>query len=406
MRIHVAIAVGLLAGLLFGLLAAVTGSPPLLHAAEAVAPLGTVFVNLLKMIVIPLVASTLFVGIAGMGDLRRLGRLGAYALGFFAITTIVAVLIGMGTMQLLLPLASESARAAAATRSTTPAPTLPGPVQFLIGLIPANPFRAASDGALLPLIVFTALFAAAAGTLPTEQRDRLMNIARPVTAALIRLVDWVLWVAPVGVFALAAPVTARSGPALLESLGIFIVAVIVGLIVFVAGLYLPAVGALGRFPTLRFLRAALAAQIIAFTTTSSATAIPALLEGADELALSPAVSSFVVPLGASLNRAGSALFQGAAVVFLAWLYGVSLSAAGLGSAVFATALVSITVASIPSASVLTLAPALGTVGIPLDGMAVLLGVDRIPDMFRTATNVTGDLVACAVIDRLTQHQAE
>ena len=177
-------------------------------------------------------------------------------------------------------------------------------------------------------------------------------------------------------------------------------AVLIGLAIFVALVYLPIVHAGARIPATKFLSAALESQMIAFSTTSSATAIPAMLEATDgPLAVGRETSSFVIPLGATLNRAGSALFQGAALIFLAWLYRVPIPAGAIGAAIFATALVSITVASVPSASVITLAPALGAVGVPLDGLAVLLGVDRIPDMFRTATNVTGDLAAAAVLDR-------
>jgi DAACS family dicarboxylate/amino acid:cation (Na+ or H+) symporter len=375
MKLHVAIALGLAGGLLFGLLAALTDSPTLIAAAEGVEPLGIAFINLLKMVVIPLVGTTLFVGVAGMGDLKRLTRMGAYTLLFFAVTTLVAVVLGMGTMRLMLPLASEAA--ARAVEATAPdAAALPGPVEFLVGLIPANPFKAAADGALLPLIVFTMLFGAATGTLPFEDRKRLVGLATSVSAALIKLVP------------------------MLQSLGVFVMAVLVGLTVFIVCVYLPTVRLLGRMEPDTFLRACLGPQIIAFTTTSSAATIPAMLEAADEqLHLVREVSSFVIPLGASINRAGSALFQGCGVIFLAWLYGVQVPAAGLGVAVLATALVSITVASVPAASVLSLAPALGVVGIPLDGMGVLLGVDRIPDMARTATNVTGHMSAAVVMDR-------
>ncbi len=396
MKIHVAIVIGLLGGLLFGLLAALTGSPALLGLAEGVSPLGTAFVNLLRMVVFPLVASTLFVGVAGMSNLKQLGRLGTQTLLFFWSTTIVAILIGMGAMKLLLPMAGAAARDATAEAGGIEAPELPTALDFLLGLIPSNPFQAAADGALLPFIVFTVMFAAATAALPTEQRQRLIDLANPIAAALIKLVHWILWTAPIGVFALAAPVTARSGWAMLQSLAVFVLAVIGGLVLFVAVVYVPLVGAFGKMRPGRFLKGSIGPQVIAFSSTSSAATIPAMLEAADELELSRRVASFVVPLGAALNRSGSALFQGASVVFLAWLYQVPLPIGALAGVVLATFLVSLTVASVPSASILTLAPALGHVGVPLDGLAVLLGIDRIPDMFRTAVNVTGDMAATAV----------
>ena len=400
MKLHLAIALGLVGGLLLGIAASATGSPFLLGIAAACEPLGRAFVNVLKMVVIPLVTAVIFVGVASLGDLRRLGRLGGLTMLFFALTSVVGVLMGMGTMKLMLPLTSEAA-AQAVTVQAPEGPALPGPIEFLLGLIPANPFAAAAEGALLPLIVFTVLFAAAAGVLPRPERERLIALARSVAAALVKLVHWILWVAPVGVFALAAPVTARAGWAMLQSLLTFVLAVLVGLTAFIAVVYLPAVRFLSGMRVGRFLRACVSPQVIAAATTSSPATVPAMLEAADEnLGVSQPVSSFVVSLGAGLGRAGSALFQGAGIVFLAWLFDVSLPLAGVEAAVLATFIVSFTVASVPGGSVLSLAPALSTVGIPLDGIAVLLGVDRIPDMARTATNVTGTLTAAVVVDKL------
>ena len=399
MKLHIAIAIGLVAGLLFGLVAAVSGLPFLIAMAEGVEPIGTAFVNLLEMVVVPLVAAVIYVGVAKLGDLRQLGRMGGYTLLFFAGTTVVSVLLGMAVMAALLPLASDAA-ARAVTAAATEAPTLPGPIDFLVSLIPSNAFKAAADGALLPLVVFTVLLGAATGALHKEHKDRLVPLAESLTAALIKLVHWILWVAPIGVFALAAPVTARAGWAIIQSLLAFMLAVLVGLVLFVAATYLPLVRFVGRMPVRTFLRGCVTPQLIAAGTTSSAATVPAMLETAQkEWELSPVVSGFVISLGAGLGRAGSALFQGAAIVFLAWLFGVSLPITGIAGALLATFVVSFTVAGVPGGSVVSLAPALGTLGIPLDGMAILLGVDRIPDMARTATNVTGTLAATVVVER-------
>jgi Na+/H+-dicarboxylate symporter len=400
LKLHIAIALGLVGGLLLGLAAAVTGNPILVGLAASVEPLGKAFVDILKMVVIPLVTAVVFVGVASLGDLRRLGRMGGLTLLFFAAMALIGVLVGMGVMRLMLPLTSEAA-AQVVGSEVTDAPTLPGAVDFLLGLIPANPFAAAAEGALLPLIVFTVLLAAAAGTLPRRERDRLISLARSIAAALVKLVDWILWIAPLGVFALAAPVTARAGWAILQSLMTFVLAVLVALVAFISLVYVPAVRFLARRPVGHFLKACITPQVIAAATTSSPATVPAMLEAADEdLNVSQPVSSFVVSLGAGLGRAGSAVFQGAGIVFLAWLFSIPLPAAGIGGAVLATFIVSIAVASVPGGSVLSMAPALGTVGIPLDGIAVLLGVDRIPDMARTATNVTGTLTATVVVDRM------
>jgi Na+/H+-dicarboxylate symporter len=397
MRLHVAITLGLLGGLGLGLIAAVTGSPVLLGLAQGIEPVGTIFINLLKMVVVPLVAAALFVGVAGMGNLKRLGRLGARAMAFFAITTLMAVLAGMGAMRLALPLADPAAVRAVAAVAAPSAPHVGGVRDFLVSLIPANPIQAAADGALLPLVVFTVLIAAAAGTLPEPRRRPLIDLADALATALIRLVHGLLWVAPVGVFALSAPVTARSGWALLQSLLVFVGAVSAGLLVFAAGVYLPVATLLSARGPVRLVRACLGSQLIALTTASQATAIPAMLEATDSLGVPREGPSLVLPLGASLNRAGSALFQGAGVVFLAWLYQVPLPLASVGGAVLATFLAAFTVASAPAASVVSLAPALSHVGVPLDGLGVLLGVDRIPDMLRTATNATGTITAAVIL---------
>ncbi len=398
LKLHLWIALGLVGGLILGLAASMTGSPILMWAAESVAPIGDAFVNLLKMVVLPLIASVIFVGISSLGDLRRLGRMGAITMAFLGVAAIVGVLTGMAVMRLLLPWASEAA-AQAITPASVDASTALQPLQFLLDLIPSNPFQAAAEGALLPLIVFTILVAAAAGALPESERDRLNRLAQAVAAALIKLVHWVLWIAPVGVFALAAPVTARAGWAVLQSLIMFVLAVLVGLSLYISLLYIPIVRYLARRHAGQFLRACVSPQAIAAASTSSPATVPAMLEAASEMGVSRAVAGFVIPLGAGIGRGGSAVFQGAGIVFLAWLYGVPLAAAGIGGAILATFIVSFAVASVPGGSVLSMAPAIDTVGIPLDGLAVLLSIDRIPDMARTATNVTGTMTATVLVDR-------
>jgi Na+/H+-dicarboxylate symporter len=394
---NVAIVLGLLCGLLLGFGAALTGAGALHAVATGVAPLGTAFVKLIRLVVIPLVGSTLFSAIATMGDLRRLGRLGLHTLGFLWGTTLLAILTGMIVMSAALPFAGTLTIAPADGAIATAAS--PGFFDFLLSLIPENPVKAAADGALLPMIVFTVLFAAAAATLPEGQRARLEDLADSVTAALIRLIHWILWTAPVGVFALAAPVAAGAGLDLLRSLGIFIVAVIVGLVIFTAVVYLPFVRFVARLESRRFFAATVEPAAIAFSTTSSAATLPAMFNATDQLGLPRPLASFVLPIGAAVNRSGSALYQGSAVIFLGHLYGASVSPGELIAALFATFLVALTIAPVPSASVVTLPPALAAVGVPLDGLGILLGIDRIPDMFRTVVNVTGNVVATAVVRR-------
>ena len=394
--LHIAIAAGLILGLATGLLGA-AGSDFFLAIALASAPFGTAFMNAIRMVIIPLVMAVVFTGVANLGDPRKLGKLGGTTLVFFWATVVPAIVIGMGTMWLGLNFAPEMAAPEAAAREAT---TLPSMVDFLVSLIPDNLFAAAANGALLQLIVFTALLAAAAGTLEDEKRLRLVQFAEALSEALIKLVWWILWTAPIGIFGLAAPVTAQLGWGLIQSLAVFVVSVVVGLGIYISVVYLPLLKFVGGIGPLQFLGGTFGAASIAFSTTSTAAALPVTLEEAKlKLGVSEPVADLVLPLGASMYRAGSALFQGAAVIFLAHLFEVPIPPAALGGAVLATFLVSLTVAPVPSSGVVTLAPALDAVGIPLAGLSILLGIDRVPDMFRSTTNLLGQITTAVVVDK-------
>jgi len=396
--LHVLIALGLVLGLATGLGASATGSEFLHAIAAGSAPFGTAFMNAIRMVVIPLVMAVIFTGVARLGDPRKLGRMGGLTLGFFWITVLPAIVIGMLAMKAGLAFAPEMAMPVTAAQD---APELPGFVDFLVSLIPSNPFAAASSGQLLPLIVFTTLLAAATGTLDDKRRETLIGVADAASEALIKLVWWILWTAPIGIFGLAAPVTAQLGWGLVQSLGVFIVSVILGLAFFLSVVYLPLLHFVGGISPVRFFKGTFGAASVAFSTTSTVAALPVMLEEAKgNLGVSETVADLVLPLGASMYRAGSALFQGAAIVFLAHLFDVPFPLAAAGGAVLATFLVSLTVAPVPSSGVMTLAPALDAVGIPISGLAILLGVDRIPDMFRSATNLLGQVTTSVVVSSL------
>ena len=402
--LQLGIATGLILGLIVGLGASATGSP-LLHAiAAGSAPLGAIFMNAIRMVVIPLIVAVIFTSIANLGDPRRLGRIGGLTIAFYWITTIPAIAIGMLTMNIGLRFASDMEMPQATSAEV---PELQSMVDFLVSLVPANPFAAASSGAILPLIVFTALIAAATGTLPEERRDRLVGFADAGSDALIKLVWWILYAAPIGVFGLAAPVTATLGWDLVQSLAIFIVSVGVGLLLFLMLVTLPLMYFIGRIGPLSCLRDTFGAVSIAVSTTSTATAIPVTLEETiKNLKVSTTVADILVPLGASMHRPGSALFQGAAVVFLAHLYGVPIPLTVIGAAMLATFMVSLTVAPVPSSSVMTMAPALDVVGVPVGGLAIMLGIDRIPDMMRSGVNLLGQVSAAVCVDRWTKDGRE
>ena len=402
--LHLAIAAGLVLGLAVGLGASATGNTWLLALAEGSAPFGAIFMNAIRMVIIPLIITIIFTSIARLGDPRKLGRIGGLTIAFYWITLIPAIAIGMGTMKFGLRFASEIDMPEAAAADV---PELQSIVDFIVSLVPANPFAAASNGALLPLIVFTALVAAATGTLAAERRERMINIADDASAALIKLVWWILYTAPIGVFGLAAPVTARLGWDLVQSLGIFIVFVFVGLVIFVAVITLPLVYFVAGVGPLKYLKGTFGGMSIAVSTTSTAAAIPVTREETIEnIGVSPTIANLLVPLGASMHRPGSALFQGAAIVFLAYLYGVPIPLTAIAAAMLATFLVSLTVAPVPSSGVVTMAPALDAIGVPVAGLAIILGIDRIPDMMRSAVNILGQVSAAALVDRWTADTRE
>ncbi|WP_419950274.1 dicarboxylate/amino acid:cation symporter [Candidatus Palauibacter sp.] len=396
-----AILIGLALGLGLGVAASATGSPALIGLAEAADPLGQVFLRAIQMVVIPLVAAIVFVGVGRIGNLRRLGRLGGLAVGFFWVTTLPAILIGMGVMRLGL---SFTAPVAPSTDAAEVATESPGVIDFLLNLVPRNPIQVAAEGALLPLILFMVLFAAATTTLPKEKQEILTSFADTVSEALIKLMSWVLWTAPVGVFGLAAPVTARTGMAMLQNLGVFILSVVVGLFIMKALVLLPLVRFVGRMRPGRFIRGTVGTYTVGFTTTTSVGTLPMMLQEADKLGLSKSSYRLILPLAASINRPGSALFQGASLVFLAAMYGVPLGPAPVAAAVLATFLAAMTVAPVPSASIVSLVPVLNVVGVPLAGLGILLGIDRLPDVFRSAANVIGHMAAATTVDRMTRNR--
>src|SRR6266849_6793683 len=291
---HVWMALGLLAGLALGLAAVRTRSPVLLAATQSLRPLGTLFLNLLSMVVIPLVATALFAGVAGLGDLRRVGRLGIRTLAFFWAMSLGAILIGFVVAALLLPLAPITADQQAALRQAAAADTaavrhaaeqIPTGARFIVELIPSNPVRAAVDGNLLPLIVFITIFAVAAAALPDEKRHALTDLADVATQALIRIVRWVLLFAPLGIFAIVAGAVAQFGVELIKAMLVFILTVIAGLAVLITvvllPVVLPVVALVARLGPGRYLRAIRASLLMAFSTTSSLATLPVMLEAAE-----------------------------------------------------------------------------------------------------------------------------
>jgi len=402
--------IGLIAGLLVGLIAAglaQRGDPGLADLVGTIRPIGSLFLNLLSMVVIPLVATALFAGIAKLGDLRTVGRLVVRTLAFFWATALAGIVLGFLVAAAVLPRAAVTPEQQVALRAAQggdqgliqrAAETIPSGAQFIVQLVPANPFKAAAEGNLLPVIVFVTIFGIAAASLPIEKRAPLTAIADSTTEALIRIVHWVLLFAPIGIFALVAPIVTQFGWSLVRAMLWFILAVIIGVIAFIALVYLPSIALIARLAPGRFLRAALPSMLMGFSTTSSLATLPTMIDAADkDLQIPRPISGFVLPLGASLNRGGSAVFQAVAVVFVARLYGIPFGIGQMLAAGAAVFLASLTVAAVPSGSVISLFPAFQSAGLPIAGISILIGLDRIPDMFRTMTNVTGHLTSAVVV---------
>jgi len=302
------IALGLFLGLVVGLGAAMTGHPWLHTIARESAPLGKLFINAIKMVVIPLVVTIIFTSIAKMGDIRTLGRIGGLTLVFYWLTLVPAILLGMGVMAIGLNFTPDLTMPA---MDAAPVPKLRSLSDFFISLIPANPFAAAAKGAILPLIVFTALFAAAAGTMPKDHRDRMVTGAEDISQVLIKLVWWILYTAPIGIFGLIAPATAVLGWSLIQSLAVFILCVMIALILLVLCIFIPLIMIAAKIKPLAFFRSITGALSVAFSTTSTAAAIPVSLEETvHKLGVSKSIAELLIPLGASMYRPGSALFQG------------------------------------------------------------------------------------------------
>ena len=293
--LHFAISAGLILGIVVGLTASATGNETLLAIANASAPFGTVFINAIRMVVLPLIITVIFTSIAKLGDPRKLGRIGGMTLAFYWITLFPAIIIGMTVMKFGLQYSPAIEMPSVAS---TDLPPLPSIVDFLVSLVPANPFGAASAGAILPVIVFTALVAAATGTLESERRERLINLAEDGSHALIKLVWWILYLAPIGVFGLAAPVIAKLGWDLVLSLGVFILSVLSGLLILLFVLFVPLVYFVARIGPARFFASTFGAASIAFSSTSPAAAIPVSLEETTKnLGVSESIADLLIPLG-------------------------------------------------------------------------------------------------------------
>ncbi|HXF95466.1 MAG TPA: dicarboxylate/amino acid:cation symporter [Gemmatimonadales bacterium] len=410
MPLSTKILIGLGAGTATGLLAKLGGFDWLEAALAFLEPLGTAFIRLITMVVIPLVVASLLVGTASLGDLRKLGRMGGKTIGYYLVTTALAVTMGIAVANAVRPGAridpDTRDRLAAEARlrvGEAPAIAQPSVKDMLLDVIPRNPLKAAADFELLPLIFFTVVFGAAVSLLQPERKRAVVTFFQGVNDASVTIIGWVMQLAPYAVFVLLAAVVARFGLDLLRSLLIYAATVALGLALHGLGTLALLVRLAARLNPVTFYRRIAEAPLVAFSTSSSSATLPVTMETAERrLGLPRSVSSFVLPLGATINMDGTALYQAVATMFIAQIYGVPLDLGAQLTIVLTATLASIGAAGVPSAGIITLVIVLNAVGLGAQvgpGIALILGVDRILDMLRTAVNVTGDLSCAAFVSR-------
>ena len=372
-------------------------------------PIGTLFVNAIRLTVIPLVLGSLVVGIASAGGGAVVRRIGGRGFIIFVVLLVasglLAAIVAPPVLAHVTLDESSVARVRAATASAGGNPAagasaIQTPGQWVVSLIPANAVSAAVDGAMLPLITFGFLLGLALAALSAEQRDPVVRIFRGVVEAMLVIVRWLLVVAPIGVFALALPLVARLGLSAIGALAAYVVLVSLVSAVFSALVLYPAAALGGRVSLRQFARAALPAQAVAFSSRSSLAALPALIDSArTRLHLPEEIPSFFIPLAVVLFRVGATCGLTTGALFLARVYGVGVSSAQLATIVVTAVATSFSIPGIPGGSIIAMVPVLTAVGLPVEGIGILFGVDTIPDMFRTTANVTGQLAAAVIVSR-------
>ncbi len=394
------ILLGLVLGVALGYLSVKNRSPMLARIPGIFAPVGKLFISAIQVCVIPLITSSLIVGCAASGQTDRIGRLAgrslALILGYLSISAVFAGGIAFPLFERLHGWTQGNAPVHLKAAAPVAAPG--GLGEWVSGLVPYNIFKAAADGALLPLIVISIAFGITLARMPSSRRDVLLLWLEAIRDAFTRLIDAVLQTAPVGVFCLAVSLPAVMGMGGAGALLGYIVALSLISTAFMIFVLYPSVAIFSPVPFEVFVRSAISAQALAFTSRSSLASLPVTLQAArEDLGIPDEVSSFFFPFAASVFRVGGCMAQMVGVCFLATFYGVPLSWTQLAGIAVSAVAVSLTVPGIPGGGIIVMTPILASAGIPLGGMAMLLAVDTIPDMFRTTANVTGWLSAGAIL---------
>jgi len=406
MRVH-RVVIGLVAGFIIGSAIGSSGNPVALRVAVAFQPIGQLWVNAIRMTVVPLVVSLLFVGVASRESSEDVGRLTAATIATFFALLVFAAAVAMLLAPSLIRDMKLGDAAAATLRSTAQATApqttqqvtqLPGFGAWVTSLLPANVLKAAADGAMLPLIIFTLLFALACRGIDHALRAALLEFFGAVAAATTTIVGWIIFVAPAGIFALVLVAASQAGVVLAGAMAYYVFAISAALVLFALLLY-PIATMVGRIPLGWFVRAVFPAQAVALSSSSSLASLPALVEGSRALGLPVQVSGFVLPLSVSTFKVATPITWMMGTLFLARLYGVAMGTSAIVTLAVTAVVLSLTIPGVPQGAQLLLAPILVSYGIPAEGVALLIAVDTIPDLFGTMTNVTGDLIVATVVAR-------
>ena len=413
--LHWKIIIGLILGLLFGILAASQGWGGFTN--DWIAPFGKIFINLLKLIAVPLVLSSLITGVASLSDLKKLSRIGGKTITIYLVTTAIAVTIGLIAVNILEPgetvpedmkIKLQNTYQSAASGKLEAAQEVKerSVLQPVVDMVPSNFFSSASNNRNMLQVVFIAIIVGIALIqIPKDKSRPVLEFMEGINDLVIKLVDNIMLLAPIGVFALIADtITSVAGNninnviELLSALGFYMLAVIMGLLIHMLISYSVVLKLFSKMPLKKFYQGIAPAQLLGFSTSSSGATLPVTMECCeDELGVSEEVSSFVLPLGATINMDGTALYQAVAAVFIAQTLGMDLSIGAQLTIVLTAVLASIGTAAVPGAGIIMLVIILEAINVPSAGIALILGVDRILDMMRTVTNVTGDAsVAVAV----------
>lgn len=410
MKLYTKILIGMIAGIVVGYL---LNGFNLVEYTVYIEWIGSIFIRLVKMLVVPLVLVSLVLGAAGLGDIRKVGKMGLKAFGFFMLTTAIAVIIGLGvanifnpgkglpqdkTDQLIAEYQDEASEKTASAAEMANKSEVEKLFDLLVRIVPTNPFKALTDGDMLGVIFFSLFLGICITLIPHEKADPLIRAFDGLNDAVIKMVTLAMETAPYGVFALMVGVVATLGLDVLWLLGKYALVVLFGLLLHVAITHGSFIYFYVKQSPVRFIQAIKEAIVFAFSTSSSSATLPISMNVAENnLGVSKQVTSFVLPLGATINMDGTALYQAIAAIFIAQVYGMDLSATAQLTIILTATLASVGAAGVPGAGMITLALVLGTVGVPEAGIALIFGLDRLLDMCRTTVNIIGDLTLTMIM---------